>query len=86
MAEYYTNIREKLNKDRILYPKLVTTFEGWLIKYSDYNLAEKEKRRCKNQLIYHLDDEVEYKNCVLDFISGMSDTFAIDVFNEIISF
>jgi len=73
-------------KDRILYPKLVTTFEGWLVKYSDYDLQAKEDRHCKNKLIYHLDDEQEYKNCVLDFISGMSDTFAIDVFNEVITF
>lgn len=86
LLEYYPNIREKIAKDRILYPKLITIFEGWLVKYSDYNLTEKENRNCKNKLIYHLDDEQEYKNCVLDFISGMSDTFAIDVFNEIISF
>ena len=86
LTEYYPNLREKINKDRILYPKLVTTFEGWLIKYSDYNIAEKENRRCKNKLIYHLEDEQEYKNCVLDFISGMSDTFAIDTFNEVITF
>jgi len=86
LVEYYSNTKESINKDRILYPKLITTFEGWLTKYSDYNLAEKENRRCKNKLIYHLEDEQEYKNCVLDFLSGMSDTFAIDVFGEIISF
>ena len=80
------NVRNIINKEKILCPKLYTTFEGWLIKYSDYDLTEKENRRCKNKLIYHLDDETEYKNCVIDFISGMSDTFAIDVFNEIISF
>jgi dGTPase len=86
LMEYYPNIREKISKDRILYPKLVTTFEGWLVKYSDYDLQAKEDRHCKNKLIYHLDDEQEYKNCVLDFISGMIDTFAIDVFNEVITF
>ena len=80
------NVRDIISKEKILCPKLYTTFEGWLIKYSDYDLAEKENRRCKNKLIYHLDDEQEYKNCVLDFISGMSDTFAIDIFNEIITF
>ena len=84
--EYYPNLREKIAKDRILYPKLVTTFEGWLVKYSDYDLKEKESRRCKNKLIYHLDNEQDYKNCILDFISGMSDTFAIDTFNEVITF
>ena len=83
---YYPNLSENLRKDRILYPKLVTIFEGWLTKYSDYNLAEKENRNCKNKLIYHLENEIEYKNCVLDFLSGMSDTFAIDTFNEVITF
>lgn len=86
LVEYYPNIREKISKDIILYPKLITTFEGWLTKYSDYNLPEKENRRLKNKLIYHLEDEQEYKNCVLDFLSGMSDTFAIDTFNEVITF
>lgn len=86
LTEYYPNVKEKINKDRILYPKLITTFEGWLIKYSDFNLAEKENRRCKNRLIYHLEDEQNYKNCVLDFLSGMSDTFAIDTFTEVITF
>ena len=81
-----SNVRENITKEKILYPKLYTTFEGWLIKYSDYDLKEKENRRCQNKLIYHLDDEQEYKNCVLDFLSGMSDTFAIDSFHEVISF
>ena len=86
LLEYYPNIREKIARDRILYPKLITTLEGWLVKYSDYDLKTKEDRNCKNKLIYHLDDELEYKNCVLDFLSGMSDTFAIDTFNEVITF
>ena len=86
LTEYYPNVRENMSKGRILYPKLITTFEGWLIKYSDYDLKAKEDRNCKNELIYHLDDEQEYKNSVLDFISGMSDTFAIDTFNEVITF
>lgn len=86
LLEYYPNISAKIAKDRILYPKLVTIFEGWLIKYSDYNLAEKENKRLKNKLIYHLENEQEYKSCVLDFIAGMSDTFAIDMFNEVITF
>ena len=80
------SVRDIIPREKILYPKLYTTFEGWLIKYSDYNLKEKENRNCKNKLIYHLDDEIEYKNCVLDFLSGMSDTFAIDTFNEVITF
>lgn len=88
LGEYMTgkNVRDIIQREKILYPKLYTTFEGWLIKYSDYNLKEKENRCCKNKLIYHLDDEIEYKNCVLDFLSGMSDTFAIDTFNEVITF
>jgi len=81
-----SNVKSIIQKEKILYPKLYTTYEGWLVKYSDYDLKERENRRYKNKLIYHLDNEQEYKNCVLDFISGMSDTFAIDVFNEVITF
>ncbi|MBR6126528.1 HD domain-containing protein [bacterium] len=86
LSGYYPNIHESINKDRTLCPQLMNAFEGWMIKYSDYNLKEKENRYCKNKQIYTISDETDYKNCVLDYISGMSDTFAIDSFHEVISF
>ena len=57
IPNYEASLRTVIEKERLLYPKLYTTFEGWLTKYSDYNLKEKENRNCKNKLIYHLDNE-----------------------------
>ena len=34
----------------------------------------------------NISEETDYKNAIIDFISGMSDNFAIDVYNELISF
>ena len=61
LMEYYPNLRAKIEKDRILYPKLITVFEGWLTKYSDYNLAEKENRNCKNKVMGFLPSHYVFK-------------------------
>lgn len=39
-----------------------------------------------NRQIYNILEETDYKNAIIDFISGKSDNFAIDVYNELISF
>ena len=39
-----------------------------------------------NKIVYNLKEQVEYQKAIIDFISGMSDNFAIAIFNEIISF
>lgn len=61
-------------------------FEEWLVKYSNYNLESREELKLKNTCIYDISDNKSYQNAIIDFISGMSDNFAINLFNEIISF
>lgn len=61
-------------------------FEEWLVKYSNYNLESREELKLKNICIYDISDNKSYQNAIIDFISGMSDNFAINLFNEIISF
>ena len=46
-----SDVRDVIIKEKILYPKLYTTFEGWLVKYSDYDIPEKEKSRLYTALI-----------------------------------
>lgn len=51
---------------------------------SSYSL--KTEKKLANKQIYNISEETDYKNAIIDFISGMSDNFAIDVYNELISF
>ncbi len=88
LCEYfdYSNTINNLQKDEIFYPVLCSTFKEWLIKYSDF--ATEEDRRNKkfvNKVIYDINNENDYKVAVIDFISGMTDSFAIKMFNEIMN-
>lgn len=89
LSGYYDgmNTVKSLTKERDFYPVLIKYFREWLIKYS--NAPEHEHRRFKyykNYIIYNLKIESDYKQAVIDFISGMTDRFAIRVFEEITSF
>ena len=42
--------------------------------------------RCKNKVIFRIEDEKEYCNAIIYYISGMTDNFAIDTYNRIIGF
>lgn len=87
LNEYYCkNLNTKLKNEKSIFPNLIENFEDWLIKYSDYNISLKEKQKFKNKIVYFLDNPDDYKYSIIDFISGMSDNFAISMFNEIISF
>ena len=57
-----------------------------MIKYSNYDLNQKSENKLGNKEIYNILVETDYKNAIIDFISGMSDNFAINVYNELISF
>ena len=87
LNEYFEQgIKTSLEKEHKFFPKLIVTFEDWLVKYSNYNPEQRKGLRYENTVIYNINSKSDYQNAIIDFISGMSDNFAIDVFNEIISF
>ena len=87
LDEYFEQgIKTSLEKEHKFFPKLIDIFEEWLVKYSNYNTEERKKLKYENTIIYDINSKSDYPNAIIDFISGMSDNFAIDVFNEIISF
>lgn len=68
-------------------PSLLMTFEEWLLKYTNCrNKYSRETHQFRNKILYSLDKEAEYKRCILDFISGMTDGYAIRAFNELAYF
>lgn len=72
-------------------PRLGKAFEKWLAKYCDNSIVPKNLSEisfhCENEKIYGKLDTVEiYRQAIIDFISGMTDRFAIDLFNELLMY
>jgi dGTPase len=76
-----TQLKQRLENKKQIFPKLIQSFEKWLIAYSDY------PQRAKENIIYPIDKNKEtYSRCIVDFISSMSDSFAIEMFTELTTF
>lgn len=75
-----------LDYQRKFYPILIDAFSEWLIKYSDLDSDTRIRRRFGNRIIYQIGDQRSYTRSIIDFISGMTDRFAIKVFEELINF
>lgn len=83
---------EELRRRAGVYPLLMTAFADWLSKFCEPGLSlfqntNEKTVQCVNRKIYgHLEDEKIYIQAILDFISGMSDTYCIKLFNELITY
>ena len=75
-----------IEKESTLYPTLTSYFRKWLVRYTEIALDEKERIQCQNKVVYDYKNQQSYRKAVIDFISAMTDKFAIKIFNEIISF
>jgi dGTPase len=71
------------------------TFGKWLLVYSDTKFKDElierydldfEPKKFEVEKIYTLDDEQSYCRAIIDCISGMTDSFAIKIFNELTAF
>lgn len=76
----------KLNKNKEFYPLLISSFEKWLVKYSNLNPRTSPDNKFSNDVLYNIDNRNDYLQAIVDFISGMTDIFVIKIFNEITSF
>jgi len=83
---------EKLRANWRYLPLLVDSFESWLCRYCDISIVPdgelKEKAlACENKKIYgKLEDQRIYAKAIIDFLSGMTDRFAITVYNELLEY
>lgn len=80
------NIIQLLKKDEKKYPKTINSFSHWLIKYSKISGIERPNQY-QNKILYDFtnDDKAIIKS-IIDFLSGMSDAYILQIFNELISF
>ena len=69
-----------------LYPKLCNEFLSWINKYWNINNQLSFEQKFKNKKIFNMKNEKDYYQAIIYFISGMTDNFAIDMYNEIIGF
>ena len=76
---------QRYTRERI-YPVLTQTFCEWLQKYCTNQNRRSLNTKYENEEIYDINEEKDYLQAVIDFISGMTDSFAIKVFNEITMF
>lgn len=67
-------------------PSLQKTFGNWLVKYSNYDAQKKNILHVKTIQVFDINDNENWEKCIIEFISGMSDQFAIQAFNEIVGF
>lgn len=73
---------ENLCNLKSIYPKLMTTFINFINDY--YNFGNRNNN--KNEVLFSLDNELDFYQSIIYFISGMTDSFANEVYHEIIHF
>ncbi len=78
LKKYYTD-KEGISK---MYPEIMKNFEEWLKMYWNYERYE----MCKNKIVFNIENENEFYQAIIYYISGMTDNYAIDIYNKIISF
>ena len=75
----YFSEKEYIKK---IYPELISEFEEWLKLYWNQERPE----TCRNNVIFDIKDEKDFYQAIIYYISGMTDNYAIDMYNKIIKF
>ena len=88
LLSYYDgfNTLHKLSKYSKFYPTPTNDFSDWLIKYSNIDEKTHRIRKYRNVLIYDIENISDYKQAIIDYISGMSDNYAIKIYKELTEF
>lgn len=79
---FYTLKRYYDEKEHIkkIYPEIVNEFEDWLKMFWNKERSDS----CSNNIIFNIDNENELSQAIIYYISGMTDNYAIDIYNKII--
>lgn len=80
--EFLKKSYKNLEEMRKIAPELIADFEIWLKNY--WNLERNTIN--KNSVIFNIDDEKDYYKAIIYYISGMTDNYAMDMYNKIIRF
>lgn len=67
-----------------IYPKLGNGFINFIYNY--YDFGNRENLKLKNKILFSIENEKDFYKTIIYYISGMTDNFAIEIYNEIIHF
>ena len=93
LSEIYNTLKNTFDKKNTLsnldklckfYPTLINGFKSFM--HCFYDLGDREELKLNNKVIFDLENEANFYKCILYYISGMTDNFAIEIYNEIIGF
>ena len=70
------------DKYKKFYPNLLNSFSDWLNNFSTLS----DRNKLKNKILFDMSIPENYYFAIICYISGMTDKFAIDTYNEIIGF
>ena len=73
----------KLNSKKSFYPKVIDTFIKWISCY--WNISG-DRTNLKNKILYDMNNINDYKRAIITYISGMTDSYAIETYNDIVKY
>ena len=79
-----TNTLNNIRKLQKFYPNLSNGFYDFLENYADF--GNREELKLKNEIIFNIKNKEDFYKSIIAYISGMTDNFAIEIYNEIIRF
>ena len=79
-----SNTLNNLKSLSTTYPKLGNGFINFIGNY--YDFGNRESLKLKNKILFSIDNEKDFYKAIIYYISGMTDNFAIEIYNEIIHF
>ena len=79
-----SNTLNNLKNLSFTYPKLGNGFINFIYNY--YDFGNRESLKLKNTILFSIDNEKDFYKAIIYYISGMTDNFAIEIYNEILHF
>lgn len=77
------NTLEKLNSIKPFYTKVIDTFIKWIFCY--WNI-ETDRTHLKNKILYDMNNIKDYQTAIITYISGMTDSYAIETYNDVVKY
>ena len=77
------NTLNKLLEIRSFYPKVIDSFIKWISCY--WNI-ETDRTNLKNKILYDMHKKSDYSKAIITYISGMTDSYAIETYNDIVKY
>ena len=76
------NTQNEIKNIAKYYPNLLNNFYSWIIKY--WNIENRDG--LKNRVFFDINNEKDYIQAIIYYISGMTDKYALETYNELIHF